>query len=214
MLRSRRQFASAEARFASPLPSLRRMSRKMILRRAACVVVPLLFLTTCISSAQVSERELSVLCTLSIEPAKIRPQTQNELEVTLANPRKTELTVTAFVVYLSPDISIESPDRTFNAPVDLEASGPLYAKQGRQSSWSYPLLAVRMAGGQERRFSIALSSLLWARLIDEILPSRRLKSIEASGAYQIFAKVTVKGYEHVVTSNRVRVTWLTETKVE
>lgn len=103
---------------------------------------------------------------------------------------------------------------TFNAPVDLKAAGPLYAKQGRRSSWSYPPLAVRIAGGQEKRFSIDLSTLLWARLIDEILPSRRLKSIEASGAYQIFAKVTVKGYKNEVTSNRVRVTWLMETKAE
>jgi hypothetical protein len=195
--------------------SLLAVFRGMILRRSARINIPLLFFSACISSAQTSERDLSVLCSVSIKPATIRPQTQNALEVSLANPLKTELTVTSFVVYLSPDVPFESPDLgalTFNALVDLEAGGPLYAKQGRRGSSYYPPLAVRIAGGQEKRFSIDLSSLLWARIIDEIPPSRRLESLDASGAYQIFAKVTVKGYKHGMTSNRVPVTWLEKTK--
>jgi hypothetical protein len=175
----------------------------MILRCIARVIVPLMLLSTGISGAQTGERE------------SIRAQTRNDLEISLSNPLKTEATITAFVVYLSPDGSIESPDRealTFNAPVDLEAGGPLYAKQGRRGSSHYPPLAVRISGGQEKKFSIDLSSLLWARMIDAILPSRRLESIEASGAYQVFARVKVKGYRSETTSNRAPVTWLGEAK--
>jgi hypothetical protein len=191
------------------------VSVKMILRRTAGMIVPLWLLSTCISSTQTREHEMSVLCSLAIKPATIRPQTQNKLEVSLANPLKTELTVTALVVYLSPNVSIESADlgaMTFNAPVDLEAAGPLYAKQGRRGSSYYPPLTVRIPGGQEKKFSIDLSSLLWARMIDATLPSRRLESIEASGAYQIFARVRVKGYKNQTTSNRAPVTWLGEAK--
>jgi hypothetical protein len=186
--------------------------RKTILHRAVHIIVPLLFFSACISSAQTSERHLGVLCTISIKPATIQPRARNKLDVSLTNPLKTELTVTAFVVHLSPDISIGSPDLTFDAPVDLEAGGPLYAKQGRRrGSPYYPSLEVRITGGQEKRFSIDLSSLLWARMIDETPSSRRLESIEASGAYQISARVTVKGYKHEMTSNRVPVKWLEET---
>jgi len=182
------------------------MSRKVTHRRTAHISVPLLLLAVCVSGAQTSERQLSVLCSVSIKPATIRPQTQNVLEVTLANPLKTDLTVTAFDIYVSPDFFFESPDLTFDAPVNLEAGGPLLASQGRHGSSYYPPLAVKIAGGQEKRFSINLSSLLWARMIDETLPSRLLESLEASGAYRVFARVKVKGYKHEMTSNKVPVT--------
>jgi hypothetical protein len=142
----------------------------------------------------------------------IRPQTRNDLEISLFNPLKKELTVAAFDVYLSPDIPIESQNLAFYAPVDLAAGGALYAKQGQRGSRSYPPLAVKIAGGQEKKFSIDLSSLLWGSMIDETFASRSSKSLEASGAYQIFARVTVKGYKHQMTSNKVPVTWLQETK--
>lgn len=174
-----------------------------------------MFFSTGISRGQTGEHESSILCSVSIDPATIRPQGQNELEVSLSNPFKTEVTITAFVVYLSPHAPIESLDRdasTFNAPVDLEAGGPLFAKQGRRGSSSYPPLAVRIAGGQEKRFSINLSSLLWAKMTDSVLPSRGLESMGASGTYEIFARVTVKGHKSQTTSNRAPVTWIAEEK--
>jgi hypothetical protein len=187
----------------------------MSLRCVACIVVALMLFSTGLSRGQSGEHELNVLCSVSIAPATIRPQGQNELEVSLSNPLKTEVTISAFVVYLSPDASVESLDReasTFNAPVDLEARGPLYAKQGRQGPSSYPPLAVRIAGGQEKKFSIKLSSLLWAKMTDSVLPSRRLESIEAAGPYEVFARVTVKGHKNQTTSNRAPVTWVGEAK--
>ncbi len=186
----------------------------MSVRCVACAVALMIF-STGISRGQTGDHESGVLCSVSIDPATIRPQGQNQLEVSLSNPLKTEVTITAFVLYLSTDSSIESLDRealTFNAPVDLEAGGPLYVKQGRQGSSSYPPLAVKIASGQEKKFSINLSSLLWAKMTDSVLPSRRLESIDASGAYQIFARVTVRGHKNQTTSNRAPVTWMSEAK--
>jgi len=189
------------------------VSRRMILRCTARVIIPPMFLFACISSAQTRERQLSVLCSLSIKPATIRPQSKNELEISLSNPLKKDLTVTALEVYLSPNMLVEAPDRTFYAPVDLEAGRPLYADQGLSGPWPYPALAVKIAGGQEKKFSVDLSSLLWSIATDEMpLSSSRLDSLEGSGPYLIFARVTVKGYKHQMTSNRVQVTWLDGTQ--